>query len=94
MSNLAFKKVFHKQLHNGEYTVASLMNHTYVTEPDYDFVNDIHIPNATRSYLIGPIVERLADFEALGYEPTELRDILDICIEKGLINEKTLNNLE
>ena len=88
MSNLTFKKIFHKYLHSGEYTVASLMDHTYVTEPDYDFVNDIHIPNANKEYLIGPIVERLAEFEALGYEPTELSDILDICVEKGLINEK------
>lgn len=87
MNDLTFKKVFHKYLHNGEYTAASLRGHTYVTEPDYDMVQDIKV-NKTKEYLIVPIVDRLADFEALGYESTELRDILDICVKKGLNNEK------
>ena len=87
MNDLTFKKVFHKHLHNGEYTVASLRGHTYVTEPDYDMVQDIKV-NKTKEYLIGPIVDRLADFEAIGMEPDQIREITYICVEKGLIYEK------
>ena len=87
MSNLIFKKNFYKYLHNGEYNVALLKDHTYVTEPDYGMVQDIKV-NKNKEYLIGPIVDRLADFEAIGMEPDQIREIIDICVEKGLIYEK------
>ena len=70
--NLTSKHTFHKYIHNGEYTVASLKDHTYVTESGLMVDTPAWDPNATREYLIGPIVERLAQFEAIGMEPAEL----------------------
>ena len=57
--NLTSKRTFGKHIHNGEYTVASLEDHTYVIGADGD-------------YITGPIVERLSQFEAIGMEPAEL----------------------
>lgn len=73
-NNLTLKKNFCKYLHNGEYNVADLEGHTYVIDSG-DFITDIY-SNETKRYLIGPVVDRLAEFESIGMEPDEIRKMI------------------
>lgn len=75
-NNLTLKKDFYKYLHNGEYNVADLEGHTYVIEGG-EIVSNIHI-NETKHYLIGPVVDRLAEFESIGMEPDEIRKMIEM----------------
>ena len=71
--NLTFKHRFRTRLK--EYKEGEYDNAAYMTG-DHAVINEIIRGVYEHAYLAGPVVDRLHEFEKLGYEPEQLEEIL------------------
>lgn len=80
MANLTTKRYLEKYRPNEETTVVDLNQHelTIIHEPHDEvetFLKKNIIVSPDKHYAAGPIIDRLAEFEAIGMEPEDIRSL-------------------